>query len=490
MPRILIVEDSPTQAAQYAIVLEDAGYTAEVAPDAEAGFDRLARAAAENAPFDAVLSDLHLPGGSGFDLCRRVKADPRLAHTPLVVCTSEADPVNVLRGLEAGADGFVTKQRPPEDVVGCLQRLLDGPGADGGRGGTKVVFLGQEFGIRAGRARLLDVLLSAFEDVVRLNERYLTGAVALRELNRRMEERNAELQRLADSERQAHEERKRAESQLVQAEKLSALGRMVAGVAHEINNPLAFVTNNVAVLRRDVGLLLDFVGDYQAAEAAPDADRDGLFDRLRRQAEELDLPYTTDGVCRLLDRSEEGLKRISQTVKNLRDFARLDESDRKEADLNEGVLSTLQLLRSRARERQVAVETDLGVLPPVVCYAAQVNQVVLNVVGNALDACAPGDTVTVRTRPDGDGVVIRVEDTGSGIDPSVREKIFDPFFTTKPQGQGTGLGLSISYGIVKAHGGSIAVEPTSRGAHFVVRLPREAPDAAGLAGVTPHGAAF
>jgi signal transduction histidine kinase len=122
----------------------------------------------------------------------------------------------------------------------------------------------------------------------------------------------------------------------------------------------------------------------------------------------------------------------------------------------------------------VSLETDLGTLPPVVCYAAKINQVVMNLVSNAIDACSAGDRVTVRTRADGDGVEIRVEDTGSGIDPSIRDKIFDPFFTTKPQGQGTGLGLSITYGIVQAHGGRIEVEPAEPGTRFVVHLPTDA----------------
>ena len=158
-------------------------------------------------------------------------------------------------------------------------------------------------------------------------------------------------------------------------------------------------------------------------------------------------------------------------MKNLRDFARLDESERQDADLNAGIVATLQILRSRARERDVTIETDLGDIPVVDCYAAQVNQVVMNLVANAIDACGPGGRVTVGTRSEKTGVAIRVEDTGHGIDPSILAKIFDPFFTTKPQGQGTGLGLSISYGIVQAHGGRIDVEPVNPGTRFLVHLP-------------------
>jgi PAS domain S-box-containing protein len=170
MPRILVVEDSPTQARQLAYVLEEAGFAVATAPDAERGFRLL-----ERDRFEAVLTDLLLPGESGFDLCRRIKGHPAHRRTPVVVLTSQADPVNVLRGLEAGADGFMTKDLDPAEVVGRIQRVLDWSGLvtppPAGAAPARVQFLGQQFDLAAGRDQLLNVLLSAFEDVVRLNER-------------------------------------------------------------------------------------------------------------------------------------------------------------------------------------------------------------------------------------------------------------------------------------------------------------------------------
>jgi signal transduction histidine kinase len=468
MPRVMIIEDSPTQAQQLAFVLEDAGFEIETAPDAERGFDRLSVGR-----FDLVLSDLHLPGDSGFDLCRRLKADRRLRRIPIVVCTSEADPYNVLRGLEAGADGFITKRREPDEIVGCLRRVLSRPAGDADPDQrTRVAFLGQEFELSAGREQLLDILVSAFEDVLFLNTLAQASALAQSELNRQLEERNLQLQRLAESERQAHEDRKKAESQLVQAEKLSALGLMVAGVAHEVNNPLSFVINNLTVLKRETGVLREMLRHYQEIEQPLAEHRPDLADGLRERAEGLDLAFTLESLDSLFARTDEGLWRIQQIVRNFRDFARLDESDLKEVDLNAGIVSTLNIVRSQAREHRVELETDLVPLPGVTCYPAKVNQVVLNLVVNAIDASAPGERVLVRTRAADDGVEIQVIDEGCGIDPSIRDKIFDPFFTTKPQGKGTGLGLSISYGIVRSHGGEITVEPnTPKGTRFVVRLP-------------------
>jgi len=288
--------------------------------------------------------------------------------------------------------------------------------------------------------------------------------------------RNVWLQEFADSERQAHEALKRAQSQLVQSEKLAALGQLVAGVAHEINNPLSFVSNNVAVLQRDAAALRDLLALYREADPLLVEQRPELLARIRELAEACDLDYLLENLAPLMARSRDGLKRIQQIVKDLRDFARLDESDLHEVDLNAGITSTLNIIRSRAKKQQVELVLDLHPLPLVSCYPAKINQVMLNLVANAIDACPAGGTVTVRSEATEDGVALHVADTGVGIPAEIRERIFDPFFTTKPPGQGTGLGLSISYQIVRDHGGRIEFDSApGRGTHFVVRLPLKAP---------------
>jgi two-component system NtrC family sensor kinase len=294
-------------------------------------------------------------------------------------------------------------------------------------------------------------------------------------LERRVQERTAALRESALSERQAHEELKKAQSQLVQNEKLAALGQLVAGIAHEINNPLSFVYNNVVVLERDVASLRDLLLLYRQAEPLLERELPDVAARLKQSSEDMDLEYTLENLQGLATRAREGLRRIQQIVKDLRAFARLDESDLQETDLNANIVSTLNLIQGEARSRQVELVTDLGPIPTVVCFPARINQVILNLVVNAIDACAAGNRVTVRTRADGPDVLLEVEDTGSGIAPAIRERIFDPFFTTKPQGKGTGLGLSISYGIIQGHGGSIHVDSTlGQGTCFRIRLPRVA----------------
>jgi PAS domain S-box-containing protein len=300
---------------------------------------------------------------------------------------------------------------------------------------------------------------------------------ALKHAQSLLREQNEMLERSMESEREAHERLKRAQSQLVQSEKLASLGQMVAGVAHEINNPLSFVANNVAVLQRDLRAMATLLELYAKADRTVADRHPELAGEIRALAERVDLAYTIPNIQDLLTRSREGLRRIQQIVKDLRDFARLDEADLHDVDLNEGIRSTANIILGVAKKKRVAIDLDLGPLPTVTCYPAKVNQVVMNLLANAIQASHEGGKVTVRTRDDGDGhVAIQVIDAGTGIPARVRDRIFDPFFTTKPPGEGTGLGLSISYGIVQDHGGRIDVQSEEgKGTTFTVTLPVKRP---------------
>ena len=290
-----------------------------------------------------------------------------------------------------------------------------------------------------------------------------------------LREQNIKLQELAESEQKAHADLKLAQGQMLQGEKLAALGQLVAGVAHEINNPLSFVSNNIAVLQRDVKAVGSLLKMYQEGDAVIQTALPELSALIRELSEQIDLGYTMTNLDEMMVRSRDGLKRIQQIVKDLRDFARLDESDLHEVDLNQGVESTVNIIRGRAKSRQVAIDLKLKPLPPVACFPAKINQVIMNLVANAIDACGLRGTVTIESAPTMAGVSIDVIDNGSGIPAEILERIFDPFFTTKPQGEGTGLGLSISYGIIRDHGGTITVESKpGAGSRFSIRLPLRA----------------
>jgi signal transduction histidine kinase len=281
-----------------------------------------------------------------------------------------------------------------------------------------------------------------------------------------------ELHDAHESLRQTHEELKQTQGRMLEQARLASLGQTAAGVAHEINNPLAFVTNNMVVLKREVTDLHEILRLYQQAEETLDEYQHELLERIRELSEEVDLPFVLNNLDGLLERSRDGLKRIQKIVENLRDFARLDEAEFKDADLNAGISATVGILGGVAAKRGVTIDMELASLPKLACYPAKINMVVQNLVLNAIDACCPRGRVVVRTRDGSGAVEVEVADDGCGIEPAIQNRIFDPFFTTKPIGQGTGLGLSMTYGIIKDHGGTIDFESTpGRGSCFRFRIP-------------------
>jgi signal transduction histidine kinase len=287
----------------------------------------------------------------------------------------------------------------------------------------------------------------------------------------------------------AHRELKQTQSRMLQQARMASLGQTAAGVAHEINNPLAFVTNNFFVLKREVAGLHDILLLYREAEETLAEYQRELHGRIALRAEELDLPFVLANLDNLLERSREGLLRIQRIVADLRDFAHLEEAEFKEVDLNEGILTTVRVMQSVADKRQVALDTKLGAIQPTTCFPAKINLVVQSLISNGIDACPIGGRVVVESRGVDQGTEIAVSDNGCGIPSAIRERIFDPFFTTKPVGKGTGLGLSISYGIIKDHGGTIECESTpGAGSRFTIRLPLSPPTAALLGTDAPGDA--
>ena len=260
-----------------------------------------------------------------------------------------------------------------------------------------------------------------------------------------------------------------AQLQLVEAEKMASLGQLTAGIAHEINNPINFVSANVGPLKTDFAELRDLLDRYRALHASASLEKD--LSEVRRYGEELDVAYLQGEVEALLNGIEEGASRTKEIVIGLRNFSRLDELDLKTASVHEGIDSTLMLLRSKLRSR-IRVVKEYGTLPDIECYPGKLNQVFMNILGNAI-AATPGEgTITIRTWQDGPCVNISIRDTGTGMSEKVKRHIFEPFYTTKEVGEGTGLGLSISYGIIQKHKGKIEVnsEP-GQGSEFVITLP-------------------
>jgi signal transduction histidine kinase len=270
-------------------------------------------------------------------------------------------------------------------------------------------------------------------------------------------------------------ERKSAEERMASSDRLESIGRLAAGVAHEINTPIQYLNDSVTFIREGVGELLAYIDKLHAsmppAQGTPSGDDE-------------DIEYLREELPPALSRVSEGLQRIAEIVRSMKDFSHVDQNEMSPVDLNRSIASTLVIARTEYKD-VADLETDYGDLPPVTCHGGQVNQVVLNLVVNSAHAIADrmkktGERgrISVRTRAEGDDVLITIEDTGGGIPEAIRARIFDPFFTTKEVGRGTGQGLSIVRSvIVKGHSGRLDFETEmGKGTTFYVRLPVKRPE--------------
>ena len=350
---------------------------------------------------DLILLDVMMPGMSGLEVVQHLRTSEKHVSTPVILLTALSGMGDQVAGLDSGADDYITKPFDPDDLHARIRSAL-----------------------RIGG---------------------LQKALA--------EERNELQEALASLQA--------AEAQLVHSEKMAGLGKLVAGVAHELNNPIGFIYANMDHFRRYVGELQTV---YEGVSLSQDL------------AQRADRAFATLG--RLTESCSNGARRIKEIVQGLRTFSRLDEAERKVVDIHEGIESTLTLLDHHLKDR-VTLHKDYGDLPQVECYAGQLNQVFMNLLTNASDAIAGEGDIWIKTSQDGNLVRVAIRDSGCGISQDDVSRIFEPFFTTKDVGKGTGLGLSISYGIVQKHGGDILVESTEgEGTTFTVvlhtRMPSEA----------------
>lgn len=375
--------------------------------------EALVRLASE--PFALVISDVQMPGLSGVELLRRI-----IDHFPdtAVIMVSGVDRTQrVLDTVRLGAFDYLIKPCDLDVLELSVERALE-------------------------RRSLLRTASRYKESLERQNT----------ELGRRQ----AELERL--------------QAQIVHSEKMASLGQLAAGVAHELNNPAGFVYGNMELLSAcATGLerLLKFYDQAQLPEPVANE-----ADKIKG---EINYHNTLEDLRSIINDCHAGAERIRDVVQNLRLFSRLDEAELKKINLHEGIESTIRLLSQYYGPDRVILERAYGELPPVDCYAGQLNQVWMNLLVNAAQAAGSGGKVRVTTRLENQMAVISISDTGNGIAPEYLNKIFDPFFTTKRVGEGTGLGLSITYGIIERHGGSISVQSQlGEGTTFTVAIPIEA----------------
>ena len=420
---ILVVDDTPANLEVLSEALTDGGFEVAIATDGE-----LAISQAQMSLPSLILLDVMMPGIDGFETCRRLKACKVTQDIPIIFMTALADSNHKIKGLNLGAVDYVTKPFQEAELIARVQTQLK-----------------------------------------------------LRHLNQNLEQQIAE--RTAELTK-ALEQVKQSQIQLVQSEKMVALGQLVAGVAHEINNPVNFIHGNLDHLEEYTEIFLEFLQLYQKYYPNP-------VQEIQEQAEDIDLEFVQTDAFKMIGSMKIGTTRIRQIVLSLRNFSRMDEAEFKPVDIHEGIESTLMILRHRLKDKperpEIKIIREYDKLPLIECYPGQLNQVFMNILVNAIDAVEElnvqrtyeeiqdnPNRIIIRTSVlDAKWVQIAIADNGSGIPEHIQESIFNPFFTTKPVGKGTGMGMSISYKIITdKHGGQIKLySQPGQGTEFVIQIP-------------------
>ncbi|MEO1591576.1 MAG: response regulator [Cyanobacteria bacterium J06632_22] len=435
-PRVLLVDDNPTNLKVLAESIRDQGWITLVATDGETALEQT-----EYATPDLILLDVMMPGIDGFETCRRLKHNALTASIPIIFMTALSDTVDRVKGLELGAVDYITKPFQQEEVIA--------------------------------RARL---------------------HLQLSQLSQTLEQRNGELQALNQTLEQrvdartkelvqSVQELKETQIQLVQSEKMSALGQLVAGIGHEINNPICFINGNVDCITTYIQDLTQLIQLYQSTFPEPG-------DAITELIEDIDLTYVLDDLPKLVQSMQQGTKRIQDISASMRILARGDKTNKVEAQLHESLDSAILLLKHRLKANEhrpeIAIEKTYGDLPPLHCYPGQLNQVFMNILANAADAFDDANKnrsyqdivkapnwIKIKTEYANHTLTVRIQDNGPGMPDNIKAQIFEHLFTTKPVGKGTGLGLSISHKIItENHGGSLTCHSeVGDGTTFVITIP-------------------
>lgn len=416
---ILIVDDTPNNIRVLFFILHEAGFKVSVVKSGELALEKVPLIQP-----DLILLDVMMPGIDGFETCRRLKLDESTRKIPIIFMTALSDVENKVKGLQLGAVDYITKPIQVEEVLARVNVHL----------------------------ALRNMQLKLQNEVTQRSQAQAQLQETLNELQQ-------------------------AQTQLIQSEKMSSLGQLVAGVAHEINNPVNFIYGNLSHAHAYTQDLLKLIQIYQQyyPKSVPE---------VEIELEAIDLNFLTQDLPKVLKSMQLGADRIREIVLSLRVFSRLDEAEMKEVDIHEGIDSTLMILGHRLKNqscRDIQIIKKSDNLPLIECYAGQLNQVFMNIITNAIDAIDDAikhqkiftPCITINTELIDNQVAIRIADNGLGIPELVKQRIFDPFFTTKAIGIGTGMGLAISYQIVKHrhHGSLSCVSHPGEGTEFIIVIP-------------------
>ncbi|MEE9515148.1 MAG: ATP-binding protein [Candidatus Brocadiales bacterium] len=290
-------------------------------------------------------------------------------------------------------------------------------------------------------------------------------------LEEKVRERTVALHKSHQDLEKAYKELQGAQAQLVQSEKMASLGQLVAGIAHELNNPVSFIYGNMDHLEEYINNIKEILSGFRDLKSVSPEEKKQMDDLIQK----IDLDFLLKDLDKLIKSCKNGAERTKDIVASLRSFSRLDEAALKQADIHEGIDSTLEILTHLYKNR-INVHKEYGNIPKINCFAGELNQVFMNLLANAAQAIEDKGDVWIKTEKTDAKVKISIRDSGKGISEENKKKLFTPFFTTKPVGKGTGLGLSISYGIIEKHQGRIWAESkVGEGTTFNIELPIEGP---------------
>ncbi|NJL19742.1 MAG: response regulator [Leptolyngbyaceae cyanobacterium SM1_3_5] len=379
---------------------------------------KAALTAAQTIPPDLILLDINMPGMSGYEVCEQLKSDPKTNSIPVIFLSAGDDIADKVQAFQVGGVDYITKPFQLEEVLIRVQTQL-----------------------------------------------------TLRGLQRSLEEKNAKLNHALDS-------LKAAQIALVQKEKTATLRKVVAGVAHEVNNPLSFIACNIKPIRQYKSQLLKLISLYQQNDSEVDP-------AIASFLEEIDLNFLASDFNKIIDSIEHGAERISMVILALRIFTRLDESDIKRIDVHTCINSLLTLFHHRLNSsdrKAIEVHKKYGELPLITCHAEQFNQALFNLICNAIDAVETKlektivsyqPQISIQTQVVDSQLLIKIEDNGIGICEENQPRLFEPFFTTKSAGDGIGLGLATSRRIIEeVHDGSLTYRSTAdAGTEFTIQIP-------------------
>ncbi|WP_317930391.1 sensor histidine kinase [Halioxenophilus sp. WMMB6] len=408
-PRILVTDDSPVNQLLIQSILSPI-YSQVI--QAENGASCLATMSEQN--IDLLLLDMNMPEISGMDVLKQIPKLPRNRQPRVLVVSSDNRPDTVAAAFQQGADDYLTTPFSREELLARVQTQL----------------------------------------ALRRRAQYLEELVTSR--TRELSETNQRL--------------KQTHHQLMQAEKMASLGQLSAGIAHEINNPIAYINSNLQTLALYCS---DFAQLFSAFVQLPDdlADSKAWLD-ARQQLQKQDYNFLVDDAKQLVAESLTGVERVTQIINDLKVFSHPEQNAWQPGDINACIVSALNIAGNQLKYK-ARVTKNFSMLPMVECVMPQINQVLVNLLVNAAQAIEEYGDITITTeQTNANEITITITDSGSGIPKSVLDRIYDPFFTTKPVGEGTGLGLAVSYGIIQNHQGTItANSKKGEGTTFTITLP-------------------